>query len=109
LAFGVDATTPSGRPAGVVPCAPLEQLVAAFGLTYGEDFVLGYGLRDVRCAGRWATAWTDPPANDPDFSDPAPILFERVDGGSWRAVGAGEDNGCLRDVPQELWDALACF
>jgi hypothetical protein len=90
-------------------CADLAELTRAFQATYSGSLSLGQGLRALRCADGWATAWTSPDQADPEQPDPALIVF-RSSGGTWTAVATGSAGTCITaGVPEPAQDQLDCY
>lgn len=93
---GPAPTKPGASPQAGCPvdAATLEKAFVA-NLDVSNAVDIGKGLADISCAENWATARTQPEANDP-----ATVLFQYDTGKKqWLAVAGGTDGVCTGQVP----------
>jgi hypothetical protein len=96
---GPAPTKPGASPQAGCPvdAATLEKAFVA-NLDVSNAVDIGKGLTDISCADNWATARTQPDANDA-----ATVLFQYDTAKKqWLAIAGGTDNVCRSQVPADV-------
>ncbi|MEV0127106.1 hypothetical protein AB0H83_01375 [Dactylosporangium sp. NPDC050688] len=100
---GPAPTKPGASPQAGCPvdAASLEKAFVA-NIEVSNAVDIGKGLTDISCADNWATARTQPEANDQ-----ATVLFQYdTTKKQWLAIAGGTDNVCMGQVPAAVLKQL---